>query len=58
MPTTTSSSITPSSGSIEANSTYRGWFIGGNQAGEWGNTAFVARTLRAGARSAISSPRS
>lgn len=27
---------------IEANSTYRGWFTGGNQAGEWGNTAFVA----------------
>jgi hypothetical protein len=28
---------------IEANSTYRGWFVGGNQAGEWGNAAFVAR---------------
>lgn len=27
---------------IEANSTYSGWFVGGNQAGEWGNTAFVA----------------
>jgi hypothetical protein len=27
---------------IEANSTYRGWFVGGNQEGEWGNTAFVA----------------
>lgn len=27
---------------IEANSTYRGWFVGGNQAGEWGNTGFVA----------------
>ncbi len=27
---------------IEANSTYRGWFTGGNQTGEWGNTAFVA----------------
>jgi hypothetical protein len=27
---------------IEANATYRGWFVGGNQAGEWGNTAFVA----------------
>jgi len=26
---------------IEANSTYRGWFVGGNQSGEWGNTAFV-----------------
>ena len=28
---------------IEANSTYRGWFTGGNQAGEWGNAAFVAQ---------------
>jgi len=27
---------------IEANATYRGWFTGGNQAGEWGNAAFVA----------------
>jgi hypothetical protein len=27
---------------IEANATYRGWFTGGDQAGEWGNTAFVA----------------
>jgi len=27
---------------IEANSTYRGWFVGGNQGGEWGNKAFVA----------------
>jgi hypothetical protein len=27
---------------IEANTTYRGWFTGGNQAGDWGNTAFVA----------------
>jgi hypothetical protein len=27
---------------IEANATYRGWFVGGNQAGEWGNRAFVA----------------
>ena len=27
---------------IEANSTYRGWFVGGNQAGEWGNKGFVA----------------
>ncbi len=26
---------------IEANATYRGWFTGGNQSGEWGNTAFV-----------------
>ena len=27
---------------IEANSTYRGWFVGGNQSGQWGNQAFVA----------------
>ncbi|PTY00119.1 nucleoside hydrolase-like domain-containing protein [Opitutus sp. ER46] len=27
---------------IEANATYRGWFTGGNQAGEWGNAAFVS----------------
>jgi cellulose-binding protein len=27
---------------IEANTTYRGWFTGGNQTGEWGNTPFVA----------------
>ncbi len=27
---------------IEANATYRGWFTGGNQAGEWGNSAFFA----------------
>ncbi len=26
---------------IEANATYRGWFTGGNQAGEWSNTAFA-----------------
>ena len=30
---------------IEANATYRGWFVGGNQAGEWGNTAFVSKHL-------------
>jgi hypothetical protein len=28
---------------IEANSTYSGWFVGGDQSGEWGNTSFVAR---------------
>lgn len=28
---------------IEANSTYRGWFEGGDQSGEWGNSAFVAQ---------------
>jgi hypothetical protein len=27
---------------IEANSTYRGWFVGGNQSGEWGNSSFVS----------------
>lgn len=26
---------------IEANTTYRGWFVGGNQTGEWGNKEFV-----------------
>jgi hypothetical protein len=31
---------------IEANATYRGWFTGGNQAGEWGNSAFVASHIR------------
>lgn len=30
---------------IEANSTYRGWFTGGNQSGEWGNKEFVARHI-------------
>jgi hypothetical protein len=30
---------------IEANATYRGWFTGGNQAGEWGNAQFVATHL-------------
>lgn len=28
---------------IEANATYRGWFVGGNQGGEWGNKPFAAR---------------
>lgn len=28
---------------IESNATYRGWFVGGNQAGEWGNAEFVRR---------------
>jgi cellulose-binding protein len=32
----------PSLWMIEANSTYRGWFTGGEQTGEWGNAAFVA----------------
>jgi hypothetical protein len=30
---------------IEANSTYRGWFVGGNQSGPWGNRAFVQRRV-------------
>lgn len=30
---------------IEANSTYRGWFVGGNQSGEWSNQEFVARHI-------------
>ena len=28
---------------IESNSTYFGWFVGGNQEGEWGNAEFVNR---------------
>lgn len=31
---------------IESNSTYRGWFVGGDQAGDLGNEAFVARCAR------------
>jgi hypothetical protein len=27
---------------IEANSTYRGWFVGGDQTGDWGKSTFVA----------------
>lgn len=27
---------------IENNTTYRGWFVGGNQSGGWGNRAFVS----------------
>ena len=30
---------------IESNATYRGWFVGGNQQGEWGNMAFVSRHI-------------
>ena len=30
---------------IEANSTYRGWFTGGNQEGDWGNETFVAKCI-------------
>lgn len=28
---------------IESNATYRGWFVGGNQEGEWNNRGFVAQ---------------
>jgi len=27
---------------IESNATYRGWFVGGNQSDEWGNSSFVS----------------
>ncbi|MBN2000655.1 DUF1593 domain-containing protein [candidate division KSB1 bacterium] len=30
---------------IESNATYRGWFVGGNQSGEWGNSAFVQQHI-------------
>ena len=30
---------------IEANATYRGWFTGGNQSGEWGNREFVNQQI-------------
>ncbi|TWU29841.1 pectate lyase [Bythopirellula polymerisocia] len=30
---------------IEANATYRGWFVGGNQKGEWNNKEFVAKHI-------------
>ena len=30
---------------IEANATYRGWFVGGNQEGGWGNKAFVSKHI-------------
>lgn len=30
---------------IESNATYRGWFTGGNQAGEWGNSGFVRENI-------------
>jgi hypothetical protein len=31
---------------IEANTTYRGWFTGGDQTGEWNNSTFVAAHVR------------
>ncbi|HQU86812.1 MAG TPA: DUF1593 domain-containing protein [Pyrinomonadaceae bacterium] len=30
---------------IEANSTYRGFFVGGDQSGDWGNSSFVSRYI-------------
>ena len=30
---------------IESNSTYRGWFTGGNQSGQWGNKVFVSQHI-------------
>ena len=30
---------------IEANATYRGWFVGGNQSGQWGNKEFVSKHI-------------
>lgn len=30
---------------IESNATYRGWFVGGNQKGEWGNREFVKQHI-------------
>ena len=30
---------------IESNATYRGWFTGGNQSGQWGNEAFVSQYI-------------
>jgi len=36
---------------IEANSTYRGWFVGGDQSGEWANKAFAG--LHAKGRGAL-----
>ena len=31
---------------IESNSTYRGWFVGGDQSGDLGNAAFVSRQVK------------
>jgi hypothetical protein len=30
---------------IESNATYRGWFTGGNQSGQWGNKEFVTQHI-------------
>ena len=32
---------------IESNATYRGWFTGGDQAGDWGNRTFVQKNIAA-----------
>jgi hypothetical protein len=31
---------------IESNDTYRGWFVGGNQSGNWSNTGFVKTYIK------------
>ncbi|WP_297088116.1 DUF1593 domain-containing protein [uncultured Draconibacterium sp.] len=31
---------------IESNATYRGWFTGGNQSGEWSNTGFTKKYIK------------
>lgn len=31
---------------IESNATYRGWFTGGNQSGEWSNTGFAEKYIK------------
>jgi hypothetical protein len=31
---------------IESNATYRGWFVGGNQTGKWGNDEFVETCIK------------
>ncbi len=31
---------------IESNATYRGWFNGGNQSGEWSNTGFAEKHIK------------
>ena len=36
----------PSLWMIENNSTYRGWFVGGNQSDHWGNRSFVRQRVR------------
>ena len=38
----------PSLWMIEANSTYRGWFTGGDQTGEWDNKTFVTKHVAGG----------